>query len=68
MRAVPRTTSERGNKGGHVRAVALLCSPNARRPVGSEPLGRQNYLVTPGSLSAARQSTSQNVYKFQSHR
>jgi hypothetical protein len=34
---------------------------NARRPVGSEPLGRQIYLVTPGSLSAARQSTSQNV-------
>jgi hypothetical protein len=34
MRAVPRTTSERGNKGGHVRAVALLCSPDARPEKG----------------------------------
>ena len=34
MRAVPENNKRAWNKGGHMRAVGLLCSPNARPEKG----------------------------------
>ena len=67
MRAVPgrkRASLEGPFKRavGDQSALIPVNGAKARRPVGTEPLGRQIYLVTPASLSAARQSISQNAY------
>ena len=52
-RALRRASSKRAI--GDQSALVPENGASARRPVGTEPLGRQIYLVTPASVSAARQ-------------